>query len=1550
MAGKVNTKFVVLLSVGLVAVFGLLAWAFASLAFKSGDDYERLGDQAMQEGDFFRAQRMYGSAVSHDTTNRVWLDKWITALESWTPDTETAYKDAFFTRYLPAISQIATSQRTDIGAHGRLLGMYHDILLRGYNRDQADTLATLTRTSAAYFDRLPDSDAAWRTLLRYRGLAMEMVLNANGVLADDQVALIAEDLRAALEADPSDGESMAALMRWTVANAARDERLDTDRVAQEARRQARDMGLAFLNDHPGDPYVELATLQLTAETEYFSAQSNPDAGARVRQIMAAYQSFGPELDRIADLLREAGPERIGITLLSQMRRIESAIDGAAQLARTRSIVDSFLTKEPEATELLLFAAESAQNAGDLERASSLLETIGTLPAMPVSFDGLIRYQIQRTALITRAGVVLDLHQRLARDDTAGRAAMLDTARQLRTQYAAQVSEDNLPLMLLDGRLAATEDRMSEALRLFRRYNELSQNQSPDARGLMLEARAALQLGQSGTAQAALERLLVLQPTNVEASLMMFDLEVSLREYAQAEVRMRNLLQAYPTGPIADAAQVGLQRLAQLRNPSQIEDPVIALLTEASQTRFGSEGVAADPAAAARLLEANIDDEKIGYDPRVAGELASMRVDMGDLAGARAIVAESLRRFPEDQRLARMSEALGEENVNLAVVKMLELSGTDEIQTNLAIASVALPRGLFEEADKALARLAELAPENPRYIELAFIRALQTGDQTRATALAAKAEQLDLDRVRGLTYRARQASVQGQHADAVSALRQATALGTADAGVFRLLGMELRTVGRLEEATQAFEQALQIRPDDTQTIFEYVRTLTQARRFPQALDVARRYQRFGLASPDFVELWLNLEAEAGGDEGLARAVNQRERLLEINPTNRPNRGALAMLYMTQKRWPDAKVLLDQLRAEGDQIELVEMAARWNADQGRVGGRDGLVLARETFLGFIEAQTEPSEKLRGYLTMARFMNGRGRPDLAVAAVDQAIAFQDPATMSGTKFKGELLMSLSQNAGAAAAFKEVVDAGADTEMGSYRERLAEMYIRLEMWDEAAEQIAKLPASATGTLTNLFQRAEIAGGRGEVAEQRRILDEAASKFPQDPMVFVKRAQAMIGDPALRQDLLSDIETALRLSPNDWRALRVRAAANFQDDRRAEAVRDLREAVRQNPGMDDAVFGVINEYLNSGQPGEAAAVAREVLDRRSQDAPLMYELGRLFESRELYDRSAEFYGRSWAARQSPGDGAKYIDMLLRKSPPDPDAANGVINALVQGMGINVDANAGLLAAQALVLRARGREDFALQQMTKAFDVSLKDESSLFGWASNVARFYLGMSPQSELDYYRRLRATYADPNAQAWIDLMLAYRRLNHGIEVDQAEASLRQLGGSTSTSTAVRGFAWRQLGNDYYAKERFADAIDAWEEALALAPQEWDLNNNIAFVMATKLGQAEQALPLAEKALEADPSRSEPYDTLASIYTALKKFSEAEQMLEEGDRRARTYGARVSLSLTRAKLELAKGNKEAARASLATARSILRGIAGRDALMEAEIESIEGQIGSEG
>jgi tetratricopeptide (TPR) repeat protein len=1557
--GKVNTKFVVMLSVGIVAVCGLLAWVVATLAFKSGSDYERMADQAMADGEYAKAKILYGRAVSHDTTRLEWLEKWVKAIESWTPDTETAYRDAFITDYLPAKSQIAAVQQTNVEAHDQFLGLLYEQLSFGYSRPAADQLAQQATAAAAFFERNPGSDPTWKRLLRYRGMANELTVQSNGILTDDQFNLVGEDLREAIGANPADAFATEALMRWTVSAATRGIGNDTPERRAEARLAAKKIGEDFLAAHPGNPSIDTMILALDIDVAVAEAGQGKSDAARTSAIMDAVAALMPRLDSMAERLSAMDPSAVHRSVIERFQLIERAIDPAAQIRRSRAMVDALLAKAPEDGELVWIAAALDKTAGDFARASERYSQITDLKPIPVSIAGMRRFDLSRQAIMSRAIVQLDLID-------AGRGSnsmtpeeqskLIESARELRTRFAAQVSEDNQQLVLLDGRLADASGNTSEALRLYRRYNDQTQRRVPD--GLWLEGRAAMALGQMGSARTSLQQLLDTDPNNFRALLTLAEIQNSLQDSRSARELYQRALTLSPGNSIA---QEGLARINARENPESVDDPVISALLTARKLRAGGNGQPADPAGAARLLESTLEPQN--YDPRIASELASVRVDQGDLEGARKIIAEAARRHPDSEQVDRLNQALAGADPTEVLLNMIELSDREEVEKQISIASVAISRGRADRVASAIEKLATLAPNDPRVVDLRFVNAMSNEDTPAAEQLADQAVSLNLDRVNGLSYKARLASYQARielrkgeqtksmalKAQSIAMLQQAAALGTGDSTIHRLLAIELREAGRTDDAVRSFETSLSIRPDDVQTIYEYVVTLARANRLAAALDVARRQQTFGQASPLFVELWLSLEAAAGGPEGRALAIRQRERVLEINPADRANRVYLAQLYMDDKKWQPAKVLIDQLKSEDRSLQMVEIEARWNADQGRVGSQDGLMLAQRAYQDFIVAQGDKATAAP-YLSMARFMVGRGRQDLAIRAAEEAIKREDPASMEGTKLKGDLLMALGQADGAAVAFKAIVDAGRDDENSSYRQRLVEMYIRTGQWAAADEQIKALPESLSGTLTNLLQRGEIAAGRGDKAAERRLLDEAVAKHPSDALVYIKRAQSMLDRPELLQDIMSDIDAALRVSPNDWRAMRVRSAAYFAAGRDNEALADLRTALRSNPSLDDALFGIMNELLNTDRPSEAMDVARETLDARPTDAPLMSQVAKLFEAREDYARAAQMYKRAWDVRKSPNDGASFIDAALRLTPPDTDSANAVINELVNLVDGGIDQSAGLLAAQALVLRARGREDFAQQQMTKAFDISVGDDIKLQNWAQNAARFYLNMKPEDELNYYRSLRVRYTDPTVRAWLDLFIAQRSLALNQAVPEALSLFDTLAGSESIPLSIRRAAFRSLGNQFYETEQYEQAIDAWKRGLDISPNDWELNNNMAYTLSAKLGKHDEGLRLAELAVAADPGRSEPYDTLGGIYIELGKLSEAEQMIQLGEQRARSYAARVTMAITRAKLENARGNKKEATRLLENARSVLRATAGFDKHLEAEIDLVEARIGSQG
>lgn len=1543
MAGKVNTRFVVLLSVGLLAVCGLMIWAVVTFAMNSGADNVRNGDKAMAAGEYVQAKLHYSKAVNKDQTRVEWLEKWLSAMEAWTPTTETEYRDAFFKDYLGALKQIATVQRTNVEAHDRFLSLLMRQMQYGYSRTRSDQIVNETTAAAAYFDRDPSADPKWKRLLRYRGLAREAVLNANGVLSPDEVELIGEDLRAALAADPDDSRVASALTRWTVLSQTRDLPPDSVERLQAARRAGLELGQAYLDEHPGDPLMIGTLALMELDIKRTEAGKSLSDEARSVAMIEAMRSMEPRVAVLEEAIRSANPENVSLQVLNLFQSLDRYTSPESQLERSRQLLADMIEQRPDETDLVVFAASLDKAAGELESASERYASISDLEILPLSLNGLMRFERMRQSWSQQAMVDMDRWSMLDESARLGEQgqALLSGVRALRKRFGDAVSEDHAMLSLLDGRLAEANGKHNEALRLYKKYNQ--QVQDTDADGLWFEARTATRLGQMGSARDALERLVAVARTDIRAVLSLGDLYNRLQQPRRAEEMFQRALVMSPGN---EMAMEGLRQLRAMEDPSLIEDPVLSTLVRARKMRSGSEGQTADPAGAARLLESSL--EELDYDPRVAAELMSMKVDQGDIAGARMVGEAALERHPDQENLRSLVTAMTGDDSTEALVRIIEQSDREEYDKLIAIAGVYLRGGMYEDLSGVVDRLMEVAPERSGTIDLAFVHALQTKNMQRARELADRASSLNTDNVNGLSYRGRLASAEGNPEEAAALLEQAAAMGTGDAAVYRLWGIQLRELGQVDAARDAFQRALSIRPDDAQVATELVSTLAGSGRYVQALDIARRQQRYGLSNPAFVEMWLSLEAIAGGPEGQALAIGQREQMLSVNPGDMANRISLAQLYIETKQWDSAKTLIDAAMAEQRSLRTVELLAKWYADQGRVGSQDGLLLANQAYQRYIESQGS-GVTARPFISLARFMIGRGRQDLAVRAADQAIEHESPEEMEGTKLKGDLLMALGQPQGAAVAFKAVIEGGADDEKGSYQQRLVEMYLRSQQFDLANTEIEKLPESAKGTLSNLLQRAEIAAGLGDTASERRILDDATSKYPSEPLVYIKRAQSMLGQPSLMPDLLADIEAALRVSPNDWRALRVRAAAYFAADRRSEAVRDLRAVLRANPSLDDALFSAMNELLNEGREGEAMDVAREVLDARPTDTPLMYQLGKLFESREDWDRSAEMFGRAWRTRRSPTDGASFIDAALRKNPPDVAAANAVIedlSAMVQG---GIEQSPGLLAAQSLVLRARGREEFAIQQMTKAFDLSVNDEFQLQSWSQNASRFYLNMDGSAEINYYRSLRARYPDPATRAWIDVFTAQRQLARDLDRDGAMSTLNRLATDASAPETVRVLAYRAIGNERFEHEDFEGAVEAWRAGLAVTPDSWEMNNNIAYTLSAELGQHEEALKLAENAVSKDPSRSEPYDTLAGIYIQLDRFDEAAQMINLGEQRARSYTSRVTMTITRAKLASARGEKEEARRLLKNARALLRTVAGRDPRLESEIDTVEAGIDSD-
>ena len=1545
MASRVNTKFVVILIVAVIAMLGMLFAAY-SVVYKTADDLVKKGDQALAEGNIEIALRMYSSAVNKDPTIVENLEKWISTIELWVPETETAYFDAFRRDYLGAIRQASVIQRTNVEAYKRELDLQFALLTRQYSRGIGDGIISRTTELLGNFDGVPGVDPKWPTLRRYRGMAWQRIADRNGLVEDSQFELIRNDLAAAFEADPSDQEVLVSKMRWMVYEAVKTVQNEDTSGVFKAREDAIAIGKSYLESHPDAYLVLVANLALEVErsgAEAYIFDSGSDS-ARTQLVLDSWQELQGKLDLVYDRLKSAPDDEISMDILNRLVEIELRVDPESKLSRGKELLAKLRRANPDSLNILVAEAGLLAIRGETDEATDLYYQIIERPVPPVSIDGLMLFNSQREAMLTIASIKLDAYMKrvgMGSDQIvdAEAEAIFNEAIKARDMYADRVTEDNTNLMLIDGRIAFVKGKFEDSIRLLNVYNNQTDHTNVD--GLWFEALAARELNQLGTARQALLDLIRIKNHHIRALLILGNIEMQLKENRIAKTRFEKVLVADPGNKVALDA---ISKINALENPELIDDPVLSLIVSARQIRQGNEENLGDLSAAITMLSEGI--KTVNYAPDVTKDLIFLLMDQGDIAGARAVLEKSLAIHSNDEDLLKIQTALqGDDEINI-LVRMIEQGDGDPLEKLVAIAGVAFTRNQMDIFEPTLVKLLEMAPDDPRVIEFAFVQALMKDDIDRASEIAQQATRTNADHVNGLSFQSRVESHKKNFERAVQLLEQAVSSGVADSSIYRMLAIGQRELGRADDSIASFEHALSIRPNDQSSIQEYIRTLLVFRRYPDALDIARRFQKYAVDNPAFMSTWLSLEAGYGGPEGRAFAIRQREKFLELDPTDSANNFALASLYIQSNRWDESRSLIDALRAADDSLQNAELDARWHANQGRVGTVPGLEAARQIYLQYIQNHPEDTTAAP-YIALARFMLDRGRSDLAIQAATEAIDRQDPETLEGTKLLAELFTMLNNFTNASDAYKEIVESGIDQD-DQYRLRWIDMLIRTRQFDLARTQFDLLAPENTESMIAILQNSEIEEGLGNSSVASALLDQAVASYPDNALVYIKRAEFLSGSEENFSDMLADIDAALQINPNDWRAYRIRASGHFDMDQREDALRDLQRAVRLNPSLNQALFGIINELMIDGRNAEAYEFAVEIAESRMQDAWLLNSLGQLFASRSDWERATSLYKIVWDIQRSPRAGATLIDAIVRTRNPDTNLANSVISDLTEITG-DINSSPGLLAAQALVLQARGRDQLALQQLTKSFDVSSDSDTELIQWSSNISRFFEDHPMQDQINYLQTLKQRNPNNEVLNWLDLFISQRLIGSGSQIDVAYAIYERLIRTTS-QPEIQRVSLQSYGTTMYTSGDFAKAAELWEEGVKLFPSDWEMNNNLAHVLSAEMGEHERALKFAESAIQANPDKSEPYDTIGNIYTALGQYDKAEELLNEGMKYALSVRSRVTLIIAQIRLDLKQGNTDEARSKLLDIRSLMRAMPSRDVGLEEQVDEVESKIDSAG
>ncbi len=1498
MASRVNVKFVVILSTVLVllaAGTGALAW---KVVFKSAAQLAAAGDAKLAEGEIRAAEVLYSKAVNKDPYNSVYLLKWEDALEQWTPETDRELQNEFNGTYVLVRRQLAFS---DNRIHVDYQVEYVDLLwelasFTGFSRQSYETVVS------ACNDQIVDPDALSSIpLRRYRGLALaRIMLNGLDVSEADQ-AQAESDLRAALEVKADDYEPFESLvaMKRIDAEAARSlgRRTEAERLAGEAASLIE----SFLEVNGENSLAGILAnlliteIQFREEASALVAEFGPAATPKLEELSRRYHQTTLDLARRMAALDAATVTRQAII---RLYNLETLADTSRTYEGVLLLMDKVQAAHPEDASLALTHAQVLRSRGDFAEAYSQLQTVIDRPRLPLGLEAIKLINAKTNAVVAQIQTAVEAHARAETD--AERADWLAKAKAPRAQLAQLVPESSPAIQLLDAKIAVAENNFIEAQKLVDNYNQITSNRDRDA--LWLSARISQELNQAGNTRAALERLLELDPTMAAANVALAEVEYNLGRLEAARDR---LVQAQNSNPDDPYVRERLTLIEERLGNREASDPVQGAIFAAQRAAGGTETEISDVAAAIQILQTAIED--LGPDPRLFIEKARLQALNKDTRGADETVNQGLALYPDNEDLARISRGLAGANSVDTLVEMIQETDRTDLQKQVSIFLAYDRAGRTDDANRALDRAAQIEPDNSTVLELLFNRAYIARDIDEAKRIADRASATNADNIDGLSFRARLLLLEGRDEDALAALNQAAEAVPNNTTLLRLLGRTQIRLNRTSDGIASLQRVLDIRPDDLGTVMELCQVLVSENRSAEALEIARRSETYGRANTDFMQMVLSLEGSIG-DKTAAR--DRRVKILAARPDDIRNRLALIDLYISLGQWDDGIALIEQTRdieADGVADTLVQLEARWHAEQ------NNLDAARSVFAEYL-AELPPENRVGTYIALAQFMTQRGNSNAGLIAMQQAVPYQAEGEFMVDNILGGTLMRFSRFNDAYNVYSRILENNPNADL-DVKLRVCEALIGMGRYDEAERHLAAVP-DGESNLTVVLLRARVQLQRGDDRAARAMLDDAVGRWPDDYRVWVLRAEAEAKVPDLLPDALADLDRALEIRPSLAEAHRRRAELLAALGRADEAIDAWQTAVRTNPANDELRSALLVTLIRRGMEREAVQAAEEWFERRPLDAQHRTRIAELFILGGMRQAATDIYLGAFKIDQQPQLMLRLADLLLGSNPPRLNEAERVFS---EARNVVVT-NPSLMLARARVFAQTGRMEAAWNDCLGSFQLlPSRDADTMANWFTTMRSVF--SNPRDTLTFINRLSS---QPGAADWTQLFTARILMEDKTTVSEGLTQLQSLIGSTR-SPDVKYSALRALAGDFYRNESYEQALAIWKQSLELRPQDWQVENNIAYALATDLARPADALPFAEAATKHGPNEPEALDTLATVYLALDRADEAVPLFENAVRltRGSSVDARYMVRLAQALIEA--GNHPQAEVVLTEVQDLL-------------------------
>ncbi|MBL8746996.1 MAG: tetratricopeptide repeat protein [Phycisphaerae bacterium] len=1546
MAGRVNTKFVVMLSVGLLVV----ACAAGALAYtalqKRPAGWVAKGDALVASGNFDEAAKYYERAVGKDGTNLEWLEKWRDTLVKTTPNNRARY-EAQYQFYRGILRKVALLKSRDPEAQLAYIREI-DTLVRssGLTRDGLEHVAKEAS------DRLRDLDPSAPGTLRLKRYRAAAVVDRMAMIKTDEEEKkqALQDLEEVVAGDPTDYLGRVYLARWHSNEADRYRADRQPELEAEPRAKAREIINALEKDMGSQPEVALAVFAARQGERLRSVATTAE------QLKIVSEMRGEAL-RVADITLSVPADQLTVDHVDRVFNTLLRVVGQEALAPLESLIDRALQVHPTDAQLMIDKGMLLQESQKYEESIAQLQRVVDLPDLPVSLNGLLLSGQRMTAMALQIDSAL-FQWNDGRDD-ASRAEALNRAKRFRDQLAKDAGmKGKEQLLLRDAKIAFAERRYDETVAKISELKALNQSAGSSIQVLQILAQALQQQQNFGEARRVLNDMLDVAPSMAWTHAQLAEVYLRLGQIEDAQLELFAATRLEPENQAYKDRLKTILTATGAATEEGMSDPVVKGLIEARKLR-DEVGDTVRTREKLNQLQAQFPDDR-----RVFNDLVALDLREGLKAEAIARVEAALAKYPDDNMLKRTLSQLKIEDPTEAALSFIDSSDYSPAIKAIERYKVFIQAGRKEEAAAALAEAEKAGPEDPGVIDMAFVDALGRRDFGKALALTKTAARLDLDQLGGLLYQGRLQLIEGEGNPeklqaAVRTFEDAVKRVPLNPTIRKLQAQAYLRVGRTADAADAYKRALEGKPDDVVVSRDYINLLLQLNRGKDALAAVSPdtgILKFFPANRELLLVWMDLEGRYGDR---SKALEAREAMYKLEPASTANTYALANLYVEDERWADAERLLTDLdkREDVNRLGLANLRASMLAKRGDIDG--GVQAIRSV----ITDDIAPRQKTMAYLAMADFLRRNGRPDEASAAMRKAKETQDSKVMEADRALGDLMFEAatakSQDAAkmedaeepelaektkaeanellkqALVSYEAVYAAAKDNPADAMLlgKRMAETYLRLHDFKRAKELVAAAAKVEPEDMQVLLLYGAIASEEGDRRGAKVFYDRAVTLYPSNPNAFFQRAlfNMSVEDPDVRKtmlsDILQDLEQVTKLRPGLVTAWTRRYTLLREVGRNDEAVAVLRSAIASNPDVDDLRLMLIKDLAREGmKPGNERKLQemQTELVRAANERPeerRWLRLGaRILAQPSIgrYREASELLEKYWEKDPLPEVAPELLDAYLR--PNQKPTRQRIQQLMVEFEKI---ANPKNLFDTMLKARARaytGQNDLSEKHLNEGLAIIEND-----GQGGQLFFSYLIAvkgTGQSALDWLKnKMKSGPINPVLE---NMVIGSARGTEEPQkiIEKAKSLLARCSDPVSQVEVLR-----TLSGTYYTSNRFEESADAALQAIKILEQDprhlvnpvyMELLNNLAYTMVTQLNKPQEGLPYAEKAAELMPNTPTVLDTLGWAYHKTKNHTKAVEVLSKSMQMSTSkydgFIAAVHLGMA----QLAAGDKVEARRSL--------------------------------